>query len=139
MNWKSEKGYTGIDIATSVVVLFIFISLIASLSYRFNRSAKEIELKAQAIDIAVSEMENKKNTLDFDKIKNIGNNSEEEYQNDGKTIDSKFLKKVLVQDYASIVSGKNSGLVKKVTVEISYYFGKERQQIRLSTIVSKES
>lgn len=93
MNWKSEKGYTGIDIATSVVVLFIFISLIASLSYRFNRSAKEIELKAQAIDIAVSEMENKKNTLDFDKIKNIGNNSEEEYQNDGKTIDSKFLKK----------------------------------------------
>ncbi len=139
MNWKSEKGYTGIDIATSVVVLFIFISLIASLSYRFNRSAKEIELKAQAIDIAVSEMENKKNTLDFDKIKNIGNNSEEEYQNDGKTIDSKFLKKVLVQDYASIVSGKNPGLVKKVTVEISYYFGKERQQIRLSTIVSKES
>ncbi len=139
MNWKSEKGYTGIDIATSVVVLFIFISLIASLSYRFNRSAKEIELKAQAIDIAVSEMENKKNTLDFDKIKNIGNNSEEEYQNDGKTIDSKFLKKVLVQDYASMVSGKNSGLVKKVTVEISYYFGKERQQIRLSTIVSKES
>ncbi len=137
MNWKSEKGYTGIDIATSVVVLFIFISLIASLSYRFNRSAKEIELKAQAIDIAVSEMENEKNTLDFDKIKNIGNNSEEEYQNDA--IDSKFLKKVLVQDYANIVSGKNLGLVKKVTVEISYYFGKERQQIRLSTIVSKES
>ncbi len=137
MNWKSEKGYTGIDIATSVVVLFIFISLIASLSYRFNRSAKEIELKAQAIDIAVSEMEDEKNTLDFDKIKNIGNIREEEYQKDA--IESKFLKKVLVQDYASIVSGKNTGLVKKVTVEISYYFGNERQQIRLSTIVSKES
>lgn len=138
MNWKSEKGYTGIDIATSVVVLFIFISLIASLSYRFNRSAKEIELKAKAIDIAVSEMEKEKRTLVFDAIEELGNYTKQQYLND-KTIDSKYLKKVFVEDYASIVNTKTSGIVKKVTVEISYYFGKEPQKISLSTIVSKEN
>lgn len=140
MNWKSEKGYTGIDIATSVVVLFIFISLIASLSYRFNRSAKEIELKAQAIDKAVEEIEIEKRTLTFDEIKNIGNTGKEEYTQKGRTIDSKFLKKVYVQDYANIANTtKKTGIVKKVTVEISYFFGEKRQTISLSTILSKES
>lgn len=137
MNWKSEKGYTGIDIATSVVVLFLFISLIASLSYRFNRSAKEIELKAQAIDKAVTEIESEKRTLTFEKIKDKGNIGKEIHLEE--SLDSKFLKKVYVEDYAHIVNGKKLGNVKKVTVEISYFFGEKRQIISLSTIVSKES
>jgi len=33
---RSQKGYTGIDIAISVIVIFIFVSLIAMLIYNFN-------------------------------------------------------------------------------------------------------
>ena len=53
---KSEKGYIGVDIAISIVVLFIFVSLIASLSYRVNSSSQEIELKSKASELAVSEI-----------------------------------------------------------------------------------
>ena len=34
MKLKSEKGFTGVDVAIAVVVLFIFVSLIAIMSYR---------------------------------------------------------------------------------------------------------
>ena len=57
MKFYSEKGYTGVDIAISVIVIFIFVSLISFLIYRFNSSAKEVELKSEATSIAVEEIE----------------------------------------------------------------------------------
>lgn len=53
MKFYSEKGYTGVDIAISVIVIFIFVSLISFLIYRFNSSAKEVELKSEATSIAL--------------------------------------------------------------------------------------
>ena len=138
MNRKSEEGYTGIDIAVSVVVLFIFISLIASLSYRFNRSAKEIELKAEATERAVEKIEEVKNSLSFEEIKDIINASEygEAEEISGRT---KYLRRVIIQDYADIDDSKEPGVVKKVTVQVLYYFDAKKQEINLSTILSKES
>ena len=138
MNRKSEEGYTGIDIAVSVVVLFIFISLIASLSYRFNRSAKEIELKAEATERAVEKIEEVKNSLSFEEIKDIINASEygEAEEISGRT---KYLRRVIIQDYADIDDSKEPAVVKKVTVQVLYYFDAKKQEINLSTILSKES
>ena len=34
MKFYSEKGYTGVDIAISVIVIFIFVSLISFLIYK---------------------------------------------------------------------------------------------------------
>ena len=63
---KSEKGYTGVDIVISVIVLFIFVSIIATLSYSFNSSAKEIELKSKATEIAITQIETMKNITILD-------------------------------------------------------------------------
>ncbi len=69
MKIRKENGFTGIDIAISVVVIFIFVSLIAFLIYSFNSSSKEVEYKSEAITIAVQEIETIKNEIDFDSIR----------------------------------------------------------------------
>ena len=70
MKVKSEKGFTGSDIAISVVVLFIFISLISMLIYNFNSQTKEVELKSEATYLAIDEIENIKN-LGFEEFETI--------------------------------------------------------------------
>ena len=71
MKWKSEKGYTGIDIAVAVVVLFLFVSVIAFLSYGMNSKTKEIELQSEATHLAVEEIETLKNS-NFEVLMTLG-------------------------------------------------------------------
>ena len=58
---KSEKGFTGVDIVISVIILFIFISLIAFLSYNISSTSKDLELKSEATALAIEEIEKIKN------------------------------------------------------------------------------
>ncbi len=139
MNIKNQKGYTGIDIAISVVVLFIFVSIIAMLSYSINSSAKEIDLKSEATAIAVEEIENLKN-------KNFTQISEMESRNNGEQepvkVDNKegFFKTISIKDYSDLTEQKKvPGLVKQATVKISYQFKGKNQSVELSTIFSKEN
>lgn len=141
MNIKSQKGYTGIDIAIAVVVLFIFVSIIAMLSYSINSSAKEIDLKSEATAIAVAEIEGLKNKS-FAEISEMAstNNIEQE------AIANKegFYKTIIIKDYNDISQAngqgeKVPGLVKQATVKISYQFKGETQSVELSTIFSKEN
>lgn len=60
MKIRSEKGFTGIDIAVSVVIMFIFISVVAMLVYQVNSTSKQIELKGNAIYFAINEIEDVK-------------------------------------------------------------------------------
>lgn len=132
MSFKNEKGYTGIDIAISVVVLFILVSLISFLSYGFNSSAKELELKSEALKIAIDEIETVKSSMTMDKINTL-NTEIEETQSEG------FYRSFIIEDYANIRSGKIPGLVKKVTVKIQYKFKNKEQTVELSTLISKEN
>lgn len=132
MHFKNEKGYTGIDIAISVVVLFIFVSLIAFLSYGFNSSAKEIELKSQALSLAIDEIETIKSTITMENIHTLETATQE-------TSTQGFYRTITVEDYADIAPTKTRGLVKKVTVKIQYRFQTKQQMVELSTIVTKES
>lgn len=134
MKKKNEKGYTGIDIAISVVVLFTFVSLMATMSYQFNSSVNEIKLKSEATQIAVEEIEKLKNELTFEEIKNRRN-----YEYSNREIKTGFFETIWIQDYADMNTQKTPELVKKVTVKIQYKFKKEVHTIELSTIVSKES
>lgn len=134
---KNEKGYTGIDIAISIVVLFIFVSMIAFLIYNFNSSAREIELKSDAVNLAVEEAENMKN-LKFEQIQNysiVNGNSNYILSEEVKT---GFYKTVKIEDYADLEEDKISGIVKKITVEIKYKFKNQEQMVGLSTIIAKE-
>ena len=126
---KSEKGFTGVDIAISVIVMTIFIAVIALLISRFNGSSNEIELKSEATDIAIQEIEKVKEAG----IDNAQNEPESEIQ--GK---SGFYKEIKITDYAENKADKIEGLVKKATVTISYIYKNQEQKVELSTILEKE-
>lgn len=140
MKIRSEKGYTGIDIAISVVVIFIFVSLIAMLIYRFNSTAREVELKSEATYIAIDEIEKIKNDgFEAYETRSVADgNSEETAEVEGK---EGFTKTIIVVDYADIAGNEDKipNLVKKVTVKISYMFQAKEQNVELSTILSKEN
>lgn len=134
MNFKSEKGATGIDIAISVIILALFIGLIVSLMYGINKSSKDIERKTQATNYAISEIE---------KLKAENFETLETKQTSGYIDDTPYYKTIKVVDYADLEENKGQdkepGLLKKVTVEISYKSGKEDKKVELSTVLSKEN
>jgi hypothetical protein len=140
MKIKSEKGYTGVDIAISIIVLFIFVSIIATLSYKFNSTFKAIELKADATEIAIEEVEKIKNELSFEEIKDMSQaNGNSEYISQTEVDENEgFFETITVQDYNDIDKTKTQGLVKKVTVKIEYKFKNNVEAVELSTIISKE-
>lgn len=130
---KSEKGYAGVDIAISIVVLFIFISLIATLSYRANSSSKEIELKSKATQMAVTEIEIIKNKTWNDIT------TEDVAYRETTEVEQGYFRTIVVEDYHDIDSSKNSDIVKKITVQIQYMFRGKQETVELSTIIAKES
>ena len=140
---KSEKGFTGIDIAIAVIILFIFISLIAVLSYNINSSSKEMELKTEAINLAVEEIEKLKNKpfnnliseLESEGVK-CGNSEETASLQE---IKEGFYRKIIIMDYHDIDNAKLPDIVKKVTVQIEYKFKAKDQKVELSTLLSKEN
>ncbi len=142
MKLRSEKGFTGIDISISVVIIFIFVSIIAALIAQVNSKSREISLKNDATYIAINEIEKvKSNGLEeyVGKSEADGNNvicENEEIENE-----EGFYKTITVLDYADVEKDEEieKDIVKKVTVKISYMFRNEEQKVELSTIVSKES
>lgn len=138
MKLQSEKGFTGIDIAVSVVIIFIFVSTIAMLIYQVNSTSKEVSLKSDAIYLAINEIEQvKMNGIEA----YIGkrNNSVIGTANQLVSGTEGYYKTITVQDYADIDSSATLDIVKRVTVKISYMFRAKEQTIELSTILSKES
>lgn len=67
MNFKSEKGFTGVDITVAVIVITLFISLISVIFYNMTITAKESERKTESTYIATSLIEEIK-ALDYDKV-----------------------------------------------------------------------
>ncbi len=130
---KSEKGYAGVDIAISILVLFLFVSLIATLSYQANSSSKEIELKSKATQIAVTEIELLKNKTWNDIT------TEDITYRETTEIEEGYFRTIQVQDYHELDDTKNIDIVKKITVQIEYRFKGKTETVKLSTMIAKES
>lgn len=134
---KSEKGITGINIAVSIVILFIFVTLIAIMLYNITSSTKEIELQSKAMVYAVEEIEYLK-TEGFNNLPEENTDEEEILDEEGKG--TSFYKKILIEDYAD-KDEENlvPGIVKKVTVQIKYIFKGQEKSEELSTVLTKEN
>ena len=94
MKFQSEKGYTVMDIAISIVVITIFISLIAVIISRFNSSASSLKYKEEATAIAIEEIELiKKAGLEAYKDRSIANGNSEVSK--GEEISGKEVAEIL--------------------------------------------
>ncbi len=140
---KKEKGYTGVDIAISVIVLTIFISIIANLIANINLNVQDTNRRATATSYAVKEIEkikaqgyiNSYNSKGIIKEETI--NEEDIYE---KSEFTGYHKKTTIKDYILIVNDntKKKDVVKEIKVEISYKIGNKEKNVKISTYVAKE-
>ena len=135
MNIKSEKGITAINIATAVVILFIFVSIIATIIYSANSLSRELEIEAKATEYAVAKIEDLKNQ-DFERyfMKAENAKQEEKLGDNGQ-----FTRKVTIQDYKEIDPNVFENILKIVTVRVAYRFQGTDKSVELSTTVSRDS
>lgn len=143
MKFNKNNGFTGVDISIAIIILFIFISIIATLSYEFNLSSRKLQTKGEAIEIAIKEIEKIKRN-GFQEVEDLNSKSEKDKngkQLKNQLVDGKegYYKTILVQDYNEISTRTDikENLVKKVSVIITYQYRGEEQSVELSTIVSK--
>ena len=143
MKFKKNNGFTGVDISIAIIILFIFISIIATLSYEFNLSSRKLQTKGEAIEIAIKEIEKIKRN-GFQEVEDLNSKSEKDKngkQLKNQLVDGKegYYKTILVQDYNEISTRTDikENLVKKVSVIITYQYRGVEQSVELSTIVSK--
>ena len=135
---KRENGYTGVDIAISVVVITIFIALIGTLVFNFNSSSGEMEYRSKAVDYAINEIEKLKiKNIDDEEI--VDTDETEILENGNGT---GYYKKIQVTDASTLEDSENSPIIeniaKKITVTVSYNFRNETKSVELSTIVSRD-
>lgn len=142
MKVKSEKGITNIDITVSIILITLFVAIIATLMYNINSNSNSVERRSIATNYAINEIESLK-AQNFDELEETvePNEFEDILENEKPT---GYAKKVTIIDYANLEENKDDdtivpGLVKKVTVEISYKDGNTTQTIDLSTVITKNS
>ena len=142
MKVKSEKGITNIDITVSIILITLFVAIIATLMYNINSNSNSVEWRSIATNYAINEIESLK-AQNFDELEETvePNEFEDILENEKPT---GYAKKVTIIDYANLEENKDDdtivpGLVKKVTVEISYKDGNTTQTIDLSTVIAKNS
>ena len=140
MEFKSEKGVTGVDISTAIIALFIFVSLIATLIYNYNLSSKKETRKAEALEIAINKIEQiKADGIEEYKGKSEAENNSVIEENQEVTGHEGFFETVTIQDYADVENYRLPDYVKKATIEVKYNENGKAQSVTLSTILKKEN
>lgn len=140
---KEEKGFTGIDIAISLIVITIFIAMIANLIANINLTAQDTNRKTIATSYAVQEIEKIKAQGYIEYYDSKGITKEDILKEEDIYNGSEFTgynKKVVIRDYVLVVNDttKKSNIVKEITVNISYKVGNKEKNVKISTYVAKE-
>lgn len=143
MHIKEEKGFTGIDIAISVIIITIFIAIIANLISNINLTSEETKRKTIATSYAVQQMEIIKAQGYIENYEDKGIDKEDTIVDEDIKKDRNFTgyhKKVTIKDYTLIKndSKAQTNLVKEITVQISYKLAGKDENIEISTYIKKE-
>lgn len=144
MKIKSEKGISNIDLTVSIILITLFVTIIATLMYSITVSSNSMERKAEATNYAINEIEKLK-AQDFTSLQDTDEETND-FTNitDNEGNPTGYAKKITIIDYANLPENQDdetilSGLVKKVTVEISYKEGDKIETVDLSTVITKNS
>lgn len=124
-NLKKQRGFTTIDITVAMIVIIIFVSIVASISYSIYSSSTEATRTANALNYAVDIFECI-GQLDFDNV--TANRIQSRLPEINMTIGTKSgdtttgtLGKGKGYEYTlTIEDPKGDGYVKLITLEIKY-------------------
>lgn len=143
MKIKENKGFTGIDISVSIVIILITISIIATMMYNLYLSGAGIKRNVIATDYAINILETIEST-DYEEV--TFNNNEDEQLKLKKKLDE-ILKKeskisnniynsnvnnfdieIIIEKYSDRFNNlevKKQDYIKIITVNIKYNLGKD--------------
>lgn len=133
MKLNNNRGITGIDISVALGILILFVSIIASLSYNFVTSSRNVERKTRATYMAIEIIEDIKQ-IDYNSIINGEMQIADIEQLTGKTINK-------YDGYTATISSAlydQNDVLKIVTVKIEYTVGKTLENVEIKTAISKE-
>ena len=128
---KRNKGFTGVDIAVSVVIFTIFVTVIASMFYNLSVTENRIQRKTEATNLAIKVIETMK-VIEFDKL------------TEGMTINdinNLITDKIEVPNGYNVTVGVDNStypdVIKIISVQIDYKLGKQDETINIETLVKK--
>ena len=128
---KRNKGFTGVDIAVSVVIFTIFVTVIASMFYNLSVTENRIQRKTEATNLAIKVIETMK-VIEFDKL------------TEGMTINdinNLITDKIEVPNGYNVTVGVDNStypdVIKIISVQIDYKSGKQDETINIETLVKK--
>ena len=128
--FKSNKGFTGIDIVLSIIIVITFTSIIVSLMY----SVKMENYRIKAMAIA--------NIYLVETLENIGIANYDEIKSDNtdlfpKEMSTEFEKKIEVTSISDEDTSKED-IIKKVKVTIAYKIGNKNFEETAERLKAKE-
>lgn len=127
MNLRKNKGFTGIDISITMLIILIFIPTIFGISYNIQKTNHSIERESEAIDIMVLYLENAK-SQNFDDIQ------EENITCTRNKVNYKVA--INVSYPSSYVEGEEY-YAKIVKVTVEYPVGNSTKALDMSTVIQK--
>lgn len=128
--FKSNKGFTGIDIVLSIIIVITFTSIIVSLMYSVKM--ENYRIKAMAIS----------NIYLVETLENIGIANYDEIKSDNtdlfpKEMSTEFEKKIEVTSISDEDTSKED-IIKKVKVIIAYKIGNKNFEETAERLKAKE-
>ena len=154
MKLKSEKGFIGTDIATAVLIITIFMSILGVLYFNIAKTSKAIERESQATYIATEVMEVIKSkqyndvkltngdiavTKDGSNYKYVGtenNNNVDVVLGSNIPLEAGYTCEVNIENYKP-ANEENKDLIKIVQVKVSYKVANQPQEVKLETAILK--
>lgn len=128
--FKSNKGFTGIDIVLSIIIVITFTSIIVSLMYSVKM--ENYRIKAMAIS----------NIYLVETLENMGIANYDEIKSDNtdlfpKEMSTEFEKKIEVTSISDEDTSKED-IIKKVKVTIAYKIGNKNFEETAERLKAKE-
>lgn len=128
--FKSNKGFTGIDIVLSIIIVITFTSIIVSLMYSVKM--ENYRIKAMAIS----------NIYLVETLENIGIANYDEIKSDNtdlfpQEMSTEFEKKIEVTSISDEDTSKED-IIKKVKVTIAYKIGNKNFEETAERLKAKE-
>lgn len=127
MNFRNNKGFTGIDISVSVIIILILIPTIFGIVYNMQKTRVKTERQAEAVDIATNVLETVKNT-EYEEV------TGSTYSYEGK---NKVHYNVAIE-VQKMPNENVEDLLKKVKVTVTYPIGNETKSIDISTLIQNK-
>lgn len=156
MNFKNNKGYTGIDISVAMIIILIFIPTIFGIVYNMQKIRAKSERESKAISIATDVLEIAR-SLDYSDVvisnedsglKNLLNNKYTNLEISNNTANCSYSDnnvhykiQVIVSNYypSGIEDDEKHDYVKQVTVTVTYPTGNTTKSINISTVLQNKN